>query len=87
MTSRAAISAQQQIGVPPKTHRFRVLGVDPAVAGAMKHVDLSTETRLERLLSEIRGESRRATTNRSSALRTRVLSAGRRPTAGPRAQD
>src|SRR6201981_3433500 len=34
MTSRAAISAQQQIGVPPKTHRFRVLGVDPAVAGA-----------------------------------------------------
>jgi hypothetical protein len=34
MTSRAAISAQQQIGIPPKTHRFRVLGVDPAVAGA-----------------------------------------------------
>jgi hypothetical protein len=31
---------------------------DPAVAGAMKHVDLSTETRLERILSEIRGEAR-----------------------------
>ena len=31
---------------------------DPAVADAMKHVDLSTETRLERLLSEIRGETR-----------------------------
>jgi thymidylate synthase ThyX len=35
---------------------------DPAVAGAMKHVDLSTETRLERILSEIRGESRLART-------------------------
>jgi thymidylate synthase ThyX len=31
---------------------------DPAVAGAMKHVDLSTETRLERILSEMRGEVR-----------------------------
>jgi thymidylate synthase ThyX len=31
---------------------------DPAVAGAMKHVDLSTETRLERILSEMRGEAR-----------------------------
>jgi thymidylate synthase ThyX len=31
---------------------------DPSVAGAMKHVDLSTETRLERLLSEMRGEAR-----------------------------
>jgi len=36
---------------------------DPAVAGAMKHVDLSTETRLERLLAEIRGESRLARTS------------------------
>jgi thymidylate synthase ThyX len=32
----------------------------PAVAAAMKHVDHSTEPRLERILSEIRGESRRA---------------------------
>jgi thymidylate synthase ThyX len=31
---------------------------DPAVASAMKHVDLSSETRLERILSEIRGEAR-----------------------------
>jgi thymidylate synthase ThyX len=35
---------------------------DPAVAGAMKHVDLTRVTRLERLLSEIRGESRGAAT-------------------------
>ena len=33
---------------------------DPAVAGAMKHVDLSTETRLERILSEMRTEARLA---------------------------
>jgi hypothetical protein len=32
----------------------------PAVAAAMKHVDHSTEPRLERILAEIRGESRRA---------------------------
>ncbi len=31
---------------------------DPSVAGAIKHVDLSTETRLERLLAEMRGETR-----------------------------
>src|SRR6201985_3728534 len=34
MTSRAAIPARQQISAPLKTHRFRVLGVDPALAGA-----------------------------------------------------
>src|ERR1700723_1000729 len=34
MTSRAAIPARQQISAPLKTHRFRVLGVDPAGAGA-----------------------------------------------------
>lgn len=34
MTTRAAISAQRQISAPLKTHRFRVLGVDPALAGA-----------------------------------------------------
>src|SRR5580698_5901008 len=34
MTSRVAIPARQQISAPLKTHRFRVLGVDPAVAGA-----------------------------------------------------
>jgi thymidylate synthase ThyX len=32
----------------------------PAVAAAMSHVDRSTEPRLERILAEIRGESRRA---------------------------
>ena len=32
----------------------------PAVAAAMKHVDHTTEPRLERILAEIRGESRRA---------------------------
>ncbi|MFY9730907.1 MAG: crossover junction endodeoxyribonuclease RuvC [Candidatus Acidiferrales bacterium] len=34
MTSRAAIPARQQTSAPLKTHPFRVLGVDPAVAGA-----------------------------------------------------
>ncbi|HKD63579.1 MAG TPA: crossover junction endodeoxyribonuclease RuvC [Candidatus Acidoferrales bacterium] len=34
MTSRAAIPARQQISAPSKAHRFRVLGVDPALAGA-----------------------------------------------------
>ncbi|MDA0178900.1 FAD-dependent thymidylate synthase [Solirubrobacter phytolaccae] len=33
--------------------------VHPAVAATMKHVDHSTEPRLERILAEIRGESRR----------------------------
>ena len=32
----------------------------PTVAAAMKHVDHTTEPRLERILAEIRGESRRA---------------------------
>ena len=30
----------------------------PAVAGAMTHVDRSTEPRLERILAEMRGETR-----------------------------
>ena len=34
MPSRAATPAQRQTSVPAKAHRFRVLGVDPAVAGA-----------------------------------------------------
>ena len=34
--------------------------VHPAVAATMSHVDHSTEPRLERILAEIRGESRRA---------------------------
>ena len=34
MTSRVAISAQPLNSVRARTHRFRVLGVDPAVAGA-----------------------------------------------------
>ena len=32
----------------------------PTVAATMKHVDHTTEPRLERILAEIRGESRRA---------------------------
>ena len=34
MTSRAAIPVQRQPRMPAKAHRFCVLGVDPAVAGA-----------------------------------------------------
>ncbi|MBE2318548.1 FAD-dependent thymidylate synthase [Solirubrobacter sp. CPCC 204708] len=37
-----------------------IADVHPAVAATMKHVDHSTEPRLERILAEIRGESRRA---------------------------
>jgi hypothetical protein len=37
------------------------VGADhPAVAAAMKHVGHSTEPRLERILAELRGETRRA---------------------------
>jgi thymidylate synthase ThyX len=38
----------------------RIAAVHPAVAGAMSHVDRETEPRLERILSEMRTESRRA---------------------------
>ncbi len=38
----------------------RIAGVHPAVAAAMKHVDSSTEPRLERILSEIRAHRKRA---------------------------
>jgi thymidylate synthase ThyX len=37
----------------------RIADVHPAVAGAMKHVDASTEPRLERILSEIRAHRKR----------------------------
>ena len=37
----------------------RIAGVHPAVAAAMKHVDASTEPRLERILSEIRAHRKR----------------------------
>jgi thymidylate synthase ThyX len=37
----------------------RIAAVHPAVAAAMKHVDASTEPRLERILSEIRAHRRR----------------------------
>jgi thymidylate synthase ThyX len=37
-----------------------IAAVHPAVAATFKHVDHSTEPRLERILAEIRGESRRA---------------------------
>jgi thymidylate synthase ThyX len=38
----------------------QIAAVHPAVAGAMEHVDRDTEPRLERILSEMRTESRRA---------------------------
>jgi hypothetical protein len=38
----------------------RIAAVHPAVAAAMKHVDSSTEPRLERILSEIRAHRKRA---------------------------
>ena len=43
-------------------HRMHALIAEhhPAVAAAMTHVDHSAEPRLERLLSEMRQESRRA---------------------------
>ena len=37
----------------------RIAAVHPAVAAAMKHVDSSTEPRLERILSEIRAHRKR----------------------------
>jgi thymidylate synthase ThyX len=45
--------------VAQEMHRA-IADVHPAVAAAMNHVDHSTEPRLERILAEIRGESRRA---------------------------
>jgi hypothetical protein len=36
----------------------RIAAVHPAIAGAMTHVDDSTEPRLERILSEIRAHRR-----------------------------
>ena len=38
----------------------RIAAVHPGVAAAMTHVDISTEPRLERLLSEMRSERRAA---------------------------
>ncbi len=38
----------------------RIAAVHPAIAGAMRHVDSSTEPRLERILSEIRTHRKRA---------------------------
>jgi hypothetical protein len=38
----------------------RIAAVHPAVAGAMAHVDTSQEPRLERILSEIRTQRKRA---------------------------
>jgi thymidylate synthase ThyX len=45
--------------VAQEMHRL-IAGVHPAVAAAMRHADLSTEPRLERLLAEMRVEARRA---------------------------
>jgi hypothetical protein len=38
----------------------RIAAVHPAVAGAMRHLDASSEPRLERILSEIRSDTRAA---------------------------
>jgi thymidylate synthase ThyX len=37
----------------------QIAAVHPAVAGAMRHVDVKTEPRLERILSEMRTQARR----------------------------
>jgi hypothetical protein len=37
----------------------RIAGVHPAIAAAMRHVDSTTEPRLERILSEIRAHRKR----------------------------
>jgi thymidylate synthase ThyX len=44
--------------VAHEMHR-QIAAVHPAVAGAMTHVDLASEPRLERILSELRTEARR----------------------------
>jgi thymidylate synthase ThyX len=46
--------------VAHEMHR-QIAQVHPAVAGAMTHVDTETEPRLERILSEMRTEAKRAT--------------------------
>jgi len=46
--------------VAHEMHR-QIAAVHPAVAGAMTHVDTETEPRLERILAEMRTESKRAT--------------------------
>jgi crossover junction endodeoxyribonuclease RuvC len=50
MTSRAAIPARQQISASPKTHRFRVLGVDPALAGSTGYGVVEFEGSTARML-------------------------------------
>ena len=45
--------------VAHEMHR-QIASVHPAVAAAMTHVDTSAEPRLERILSEMRQQSRRA---------------------------
>jgi thymidylate synthase ThyX len=43
--------------VAHELHR-QIAAVHPAVAGAMRHVDTETEPRLERILSEMRAQSK-----------------------------
>jgi crossover junction endodeoxyribonuclease RuvC len=50
MTSRVAVPAQRQISIPAKAHRFRVLGVDPAVAGATGYGVVEFEGSAARML-------------------------------------
>ena len=44
----------------------RIAAIHPAVAAAMTHVDTSQEPRLERILSEIRTQRKRAKASRST---------------------
>ena len=50
MTSRVAVPAQRQISLTVKAHRFRVLGVDPAVAGATGYGVVEFEGSAARML-------------------------------------
>jgi cell pole-organizing protein PopZ len=45
----------------------RIEAIHPAVAAAMSHVDTSQEPRLERIMSEIRTQRKRAQATRGTA--------------------
>ncbi|MGH2950995.1 MAG: FAD-dependent thymidylate synthase [Solirubrobacterales bacterium] len=54
----------------------RIAAVHPAIAGAMRHVDVSTEPRLERILSEIRTHRKRLAAAGSAGAPPGVSSLG-----------
>jgi thymidylate synthase ThyX len=54
----------------------RIAAVHPAVAAAMRHVDSSTEPRLERILSEIRTHRKRLAATRTTDAPPGVSSLG-----------